>query len=275
MLAYFKRYKLILPSEHGSWSLMIVPFLTGAGVAAAVGAADPSAVAGVVLCLVAVLALFLARQPLTLWIRIAGGKGPKSRLPEARFWALLLGLTGAGAGTGLLALGRWPLLWLAIPAAAVLAITLVLQTAKGPRLLLTELVGVAGLALGAPAAYVSASGRLDGLAWLIWALAALHNVVSVLYVRLRIDHQHGRATERQAAWVIAAHAFSLLAVVGLAVMGWLPWPVGLAMALLLIRALVVARRRPPITDVKRFGLAEMGLALAFATLVIAAFAFLH
>jgi hypothetical protein len=275
MLEHLKRYRVIFPAEHGSWSLMIVPFLTGAGVAAAVGAADGYAVGGVVLCLLAVLALFLARQPLTLWMRIARGKGPASRLQEARFWTLLLALVGAGAGTGLLVLGRWPLLWLAIPAAAVLTVTLAIQTIKGPRLLVTELVGVVGLALGAPAAYVSAAGRLDDTAWLVWGLAALHNVISVLYVRLRIDHQHGRATERQSAWVIAAHILSLLAVVALAAIGWLPWPVGLAMALLLVRALIVARQHPPIENVQRFGLTEMGLALAFAALVIAAFAFLH
>lgn len=274
MLEHLKQYKIILPSEHGSWSLMIVPFLTGAGVAAAVGSADRLAAAGIGLCLLAVLALFLARQPLTLWIRIARGKGPKSRLSEARFWTVLLATIGGAAGIGLLVLGRWPLLWLAIPAAGVLSITLAIQAIRGPRLLVTELVGVAGLALGAPAAYASAAGWLDGSAWLVWGLAALHSVISVLYVRLRIDHAHGRATDGQAAWVVIAHALSLAVVIGLAAAGWLPWPVSVGVGLLLLRSLVVARRRPAIENVARFGFTEMGLALAFAALVVWAFAVL-
>ena len=42
-------------------------------------------------------------------------------------------------------------------------------------------------------------------------------------------------------------------------------------ALLLARALYVTWRKPPLNNVKRFGFAEMGLALAFAVMVIAAF----
>ena len=33
MATVLNRYKIIIPSEHGSWSLMLVPFSTGAGVA--------------------------------------------------------------------------------------------------------------------------------------------------------------------------------------------------------------------------------------------------
>jgi hypothetical protein len=133
------------------------------------------------------------------------------------------------------------------------------------------LLGVIGLALAAPAGYVAATGALDVTAWLVWGISALHSVITVLYVRLRIDERHSRASRAQALWVVAAHVLSLGAVVGAALVGWLPSLVALPVAILLIRALYVAWRKPALGDVKRFGFAETGLALGFALIVIVAF----
>ena len=271
MREYLRQYSIIFPGEHGSWSLMIMPFIIGGGVAAALGRGAPLGGLGVALCFVAAMGVFLARQPINLWLRIRRGRGPKSRLPLARFWAgLLVGIAGL-AGIGLLALGRWPLLWLVFPAVFVLTATLIMTVMRGPRQLSTELVGTLGLALSAPAAYVSATGTLEAAAWIVWGISALHNVISVLYVRLRIDEQHGRATTQQAVWVIVAHVLSLAIVITAWAGGWLPWLVALPVALLLVRALMVALLRPPIEDVRRFGFTEVGLGLAFALLIIAAF----
>jgi hypothetical protein len=270
MADFLKRYRLIFPSEHGSWSLMIIPFIIGAGVAAL--EAVPGAAGALALTFAAAMAVFLARQPAALLLRIRRGRGRRADAPAAWFWLALLGLIAAAAGAGLLALGRWPVLWLAVPAAGVLALTQALTVWKGPRLLAAELIGVAGLALAAPAAHIAGTGVLSGQSWLVWAVSAAHSVTSVLYVRLRIDEQHRRATTRQALWVIAAHTLSLLAVTGAMLLGWLPSLIALPVALLLVRALAVAWRRPAIGDVRRFGFAEIGAALVFAALVIAAFA---
>lgn len=275
MREWLSRYQIIFPSEHGSWSMLLVPFLIGAGVGLFAASPAPGAGAAVLLCFLAVMSVFLARQPVALWDRIRRGRGRRAHLPAAIFWAAVLLANGAAAGTGLLALGRWPVLWLALPALGVLALTLALTALRGPRQLGVELIGVTGLALAAPAAYVSATARLDALAWLVWALSALHSVISVLYVRLRIDEQHQRATRRQAVWVVAAHALSVAGLAAAAAAGWLPWPVALPVGLLLVRALVAARRRPRIDDVKRFGFTEMGLGLAFALVVVVAFALLR
>jgi hypothetical protein len=269
MPSLLTRARLILPSEHGSWSLALVPFVIGAGVGALAPA--PNALPAALLCLVAVMALFLARQPLNLWLRIARGRARRSDRPAALFWSAALLIVTALSTAGMLALGRWAALWLAVPALTILITTLALTAALGPRRLATELIGVAGLALSAPAGAIAVTGHLDALTAIIWALSAMHSVVGVLYVRLRIDERHGRASRGQAAWVIAAHGLSLLAVVAAALIGWLPWPVTIPVGLLLIRALIVARRRPPITSVKRFGFTEIGLSLAFALIVIAAF----
>ncbi len=271
MIDSLKRFTIILPSEHGSWALAFVPFIAGAGVGAVIIPASPGAIPAALLALLAVMAVFLARQPITLWVRIARGRGRRADLPAARLWTAALLLIAALAGMGLLLLGREAILWLALPAALTLAFTLAFQAAQGPRQLIVELVGVLGLALDAPAAYVAVTGRLDATAGLVWAVSALHSVISVLYVRLRIDERHRRATPRQAWAVVGAHILSVLTVAVGALAGWLPWLLAAPMLALLARALIVAARRPPIADVKRFGLTETGIGIAFALLVVVAF----
>nr|MBN1228969.1 YwiC-like family protein [Anaerolineae bacterium] len=269
-----RRIKLILPSEHGSWSLMLTPFIIGAGIAVVRGGA-PGASRGVILCLIAVLAIFFLRQPITLIWRIGRGKARKADLTAAWFWSLVLVGAAALAGAGLLALGRWQVAWLAIPALGVLLLTLLITSVTGPRNLFVELAGVAGLALAAPAAYVSATAELDAPGWLTWGISALHNLTSVLYVRLRIDDRHGRASSRQAWWVVAAHIASFGIISTALWLGWIPWLVAIVVGLLLIRAIVIAWRRPLLDNVRRFGFTEMGLAFAFAAAVILAYAFMR
>jgi hypothetical protein len=260
---------VILPAEHGSWSLMLTPFVMGAGVAAVTS--SPADWGSVAVCLLAVLMLFLVRQPLALWVRIRRGKASKSRESEALSWSLLLLGIAAVCGDGLALFDRSVVFLLAIPAGLILAATLGMGAWFGPRQMATELVGVVGLALAAPAAYGAASGKLDFLAGLVWVISALHSVISILYVRLRVDHRHERASTLQAAVVVVGHVLSLIAVVAGALVGWVPWLVGVPLALLTLRAAVVTWRQPPLENVVRFGFTEMGLALIFAAIVVAAF----
>jgi hypothetical protein len=248
---------------------MLTPFIIGAGVS--VARSQGGSGWALLLALIAALALFLARQPLTLWIRVWRGKTRRSDEAAARFWALLLLGIAAWCGLGLLLLGRWSILWLAVPASAVLGATLALGAMLGPRQLLTELVGVVGLSLAAPAAYAAYLGDLPALAWVVWALCAAHDVISVLFVRLRIDQKHARATRRDGMITVLAHVAALGLITGFIVLGWLPPLVAAPLAALLLRAAIVAWRNPPLENVRRFGFIEMGVSLAFALIVIAAF----
>jgi len=266
----FRNPKLILPAEHGSWSLMLTPFVIGAGIAAA--ASPPIDWLSVGVCLVAVLTLFLVRQPLALWVRIWRGKGAKNKQSDATFWSLLLFGIAALCGLVLALRGQAVVFWLAIPAGMILAVTLGMSAWLGPRKMATELVGVVGLALASPAAYGAAVGRLNDLAALAWSISALHSVISILYVRLRVDHRHERASRQQAAVVVIGHVLSLIAVIAGAVVGWIPWLVIVPLTLLTLRAVAVSWRQPALENVIRFGFTEMGLALVFAAIVVAAFA---
>jgi hypothetical protein len=260
-----RRWRIVLPGEHGSWSLTLTPFLIGAGVAGRLNAP-------LWLCLLAAFSLFLARGPVSLWLRVRRGRGRRDDGPAAAFWsAVLLGVAGL-SGLGLILLGRWQVLWLAIPALGVLGITLLIAARRGPRQLASELVGAVGLALGAPAALIAASGAISPLAGVLWLLCALHNLIGVLYVRYRIDLNHGRATRRAGLAMVAAHGAGLVLVLIAWRAGWLPGVTVVALAALLLRAIYVAWRGPEVADVRRFGFSEMGFALAFAAVVIAGFA---
>lgn len=266
----FKNPRVILPAEHGSWSLMLTPFVIGAGVATTL--ASFTDWGSVVVCLIAVMALFLARQPLALWMRIQRGKASKSKRSEALSWSLLLLGIAAVCGAALAVRDRSVVFWLAAPAGLILGITLAMGAWLGPRKLGTELVGVVGLALASPAAYAAAAGGLDSLAMLVWAISALHSVISILYVRLRVDHRHERASRGQAVAVVIGHVIAFAAVIGGAAVGWIPWLVVIPVGLLTVRAVIVAWRQPPLENVVHFGFMEMGLALIFAAVVVAAFA---
>lgn len=263
-----KGARVLLPAEHGSWSLMLTPFLIGAGVAWVAGH-ETSGLA-LTLALVAVLALFLARQPLATWL-CARTRAP-DKAAEALRWGVATSGIAALAGLGLLALGRGAILWLAVPAAAVLAVTLAMSSWLGPRRLATELAGVAGLALAAPAAYVAGTGGIGLTAAGVWAVSALHGALSVLYVRLRIHQRHERVSRAEGAWVVAAHLLGAAAVLAGIQTGWLPALLALPFGLLLPRAAVAAWRNPPLESVRRFGFTEMALALCFAALAIFAYA---
>ena len=98
-----------LPHEHGSWVFLLSPLAVGLAVGGRWTAATPFLV-------LAAVAAFLLRQPLTLWVKVLSGRRARRDAPAARLWTLvyLAGLLFASAGLWRQGLG-W-LAWLAVPA---------------------------------------------------------------------------------------------------------------------------------------------------------------
>ncbi|MCI0393753.1 MAG: YwiC-like family protein [Chloroflexi bacterium] len=258
----FWRKSLVLPAEHGSWSWLLVPFFAGVLVAGRFGLAG-------LLALVSGLSGFLLRQPATAWLQIRRGRGRQADHVLAAGWTVGLLATAVLSLLGLLALGRSELLWLAVPLLVLLLLYLAVarQRRANTRTLEMEVAGAAGLAIMAPFAYGAAAGHLDAIAWALWGLMALQNVLGVLYVRLRLADTHGRPMGRRP--VLWAHALALLAV-GLAALGAaIPWPAVLPVVFLLARAWWAVLQPRPIANIKRFGFREVGVE-ALAGLWIAA-----
>jgi len=248
------RKALLLPSEHGSWSWLLVPYMVGATISRQWSLAS-------LLVLLGGLSVFLVRQPATAWLRIRQGRGRRSDEPIAMVWTISLLLLGGVSLLGLLSLRRLALLWLLPPVVALLVMYLTVAQLHRARVRSAgmEIAGAIGLAVMAPAAYAAGSGQLDATAWLIWLLMALQNVLGVFYVRLRIADTHDR-DERRLPLVVAHVAGLLLAALCLAVYSQL-WLALLPFVFYLARAIWLTLSKRPVPDMKRFGFTEVGVEL--------------
>lgn len=259
------RKQLILPAEHGSWSWLLVPYFVGTAVAGRINLA-------LLLIFIGGMALFLLRQPATIWLRIRQGRGRKRDWRAATQLTLGLGLLALLSLLGLLASGVTEILWLALPAAGLMGVYLAAARGRqsSTRTLWMELAGAAGLALMAPAAMIAAAGTIRPTVWWVWGLMGLQNVLGVLYVRLRLADTHGRAADRRP--VLVGHGLGLLAVAVTAVAGSIPWLATLPFLGLLIRAWWAYARKRPIPNVKKFGFTEIGVEVISGILIIVAYA---
>lgn len=258
------RKTLVIPAEHGSWFWLLVPFFVGALIGGRINA-------GVLLTLVGGLAGFLMRQPATAWLNIRRGRGRQRDEPLAAGWTISFGLLALLSLAGLLALGHGALLWLLAPPAAMLAAYLGVARVQRARVrnLWLEVGGAAGLALMAPAAYGAASGRLDQTAWALWGLMAAQNVLSVLYVRLRLADTKGRPANR--AIVLGSHALGATLAMAVAAASMIPWAAPVLYGIYLLRAGWAVTVRRPVDDIKRFGFTEVGVETAGGLWIVAGY----
>lgn len=258
------RKTLVIPAEHGSWFWLLVPFFVGAAVGGRVNAA-------VLLTLTGGLAGFLTRQPATAWVRIRRGRGRQRDEPLAAGWTIGLGLLALLSLAGLLALGHTALLWLLLPPAAMLAVYLGVAGVQRARVrnVWLEVGGAAGLALMAPAAYVAASGRLEPTAWALWGLMAAQNVLSVLYVRLRLADTKKRPAN--GGFVLGSHAAGVMLAAAAATASAIPWPAVALFGGLLLRAGWAVQAARPVADVRRFGFTEVGVEMAGGLWIVASY----
>lgn len=164
----------MLPREHGSWAMLAAPAVVG-WAAAGGGPAGAG-----LLFAAALLGAFLTRTPVTALLSDAS---------DARAWRWLAAYSVLGAAglAGLLGLyGRWGLLWLAVPGAAVFGASLWFTMRRKAMTEAHELLGVAGLALGAPGAAYAATGAWGPDAAWLWTLCALFFSGPVFHVKMLV-----------------------------------------------------------------------------------------
>lgn len=172
-----------LPSEHGAWVFLLSPLLIGLFAGGRLTTAS-------LYLIVAALAAFLIRQPLTIATKTFSGRRSRRDLPASLFWMSVYALIGLAALTGLIWLGFGYLLVLALPGAPVFIWHLYLVSQRAERRQLgVELVGSGVLALAAPAAYWVGLGRADAAGWWLFALAWLQSAASIVYAYLRLEQR--------------------------------------------------------------------------------------
>ncbi|SPF34581.1 conserved membrane hypothetical protein [Candidatus Sulfotelmatobacter kueseliae] len=289
-----RRRALILPREHGAWGLLLVPLVTGAGVAFR----ESSHVIPVLLLLVAALALFWLRTPAESLLGTSAMRAQTN--DERRAVAIVIFGLGAAAvlalGT-LLWAGRNPVLWLigAGAAAAFILQTLLksmwgrapspvrpgearrpLSARSANRLrMLSEIVGTIGLTSSAPAAYYVMTGKFGTTAWMLWLANLIFAGNQVHYVQLRIHtaRVEGIRAKFGRGWTFAVGQLVMALVLVLACLrGLMPWLALIAFVPILSRGWFYFFQKPSPLVVRRLGWSELGQAVVFCVLFIAAFA---
>jgi hypothetical protein len=223
----FRRH-IALPQDHGSWVFLLSPLLIGlfAG-----GAWTPATG----FLILAALAAFLVRQPVTIAIKALSGRRSRRDLPAAVFWTSVYLLAGLFGLAGLIRHGYSYLFLLALPGGLVFAWHLWLVSRRSERRQMgVEIVASGVLALSAPAAYWVGIGRPDPLGWWLFLLTWLQSAASIVYAYLRLDQRvlkiapQGAARWRMGARALAYTTFNLALSAALAFMGvipaWLPVP---------------------------------------------------
>jgi len=288
-----RRHALIFPREHGAWGLLLVPMVTGAGVAFH----QASHIFPVILLLTAALALFWLRTPLE---SLLGTSAMRAQTLEEshtlRSAVVLLAGIAAVALAGLLWRGRNADLW---PLGAAVAAAFIAQAAirkigsmwkRTPRpsheaeaarprsaysfRMLSEMVGVIGLTAAAPAAYYVVTGEFNATAWTLWLVNILFAGDQIHYVQLRIHTAklQGFRAKFAHGWGFALGQALMTAVITLACMARLMPPIAsLAFAPLLFRGWFYFVQEPTPLLVRRLGWSELKHATAFCVLLIAAF----
>jgi hypothetical protein len=289
-----RRRALIFPREHGAWGLLLVPMVTGAGVAFR----ESTQILPVLLLLLAALALFWLRTPVESLLGTSAMRAQTSN--ERRLVAIVIAglVTVAGLALGtLLGAGRNPLLWL-IGVASVIALVgqslLKLMWRQPPRLssqgearrhrgkqfthqvrMLSEIVGTIGLTASGPAAYYVMTGKFGSTAWMLWIANLVFAGNQIHYVQLRIHSARVEGFRAKLAhgWAFALGQCVMTGALALAcLLGLLSTIVSIAFSPLLFRGWFYFIQKPAPLAVRKLGWHELTQAIVFCVLFIFAFA---
>lgn len=267
-----RRRALILPREHGAWGLLLVPMITGAGVAFR----QASHIFPLILLLTAALALFWLRTPLESLLGTSAMRA--QTLEESHTLRSAIVLLAGVAGVALAALlwaGRNPDLWPLGGAVAVAFIAQAVLKKLGRRTrMLSEMVGTIGLTASAPAAYYVITGEFNTTAWMLWLANILLAGDQIHYVQLRLHTAklEGFRAKFAQGWRFALGQALMTAIITLVCLDRLMPPIAsLAFAPLLFRGWFYFVQEPGPLVVRRLGWSELKHATAFCVLLIAAF----
>lgn len=263
--------RFFIPTEHGAWIWWIGPFIVGL-TAARQWKPD------LAILFVAMLAAFLLRQPLTLFVKtLSGRRSDSDRLP-ALIWIGIYALFALGSFLILLASGFGRLVWLLLPGIPVFIWHLILISKRAERGKPgIEIVGAGVLALAAPASYWVASGSSVSLPWILWAITWFQSAASIVLVYQRLEERKldvsgGLSTRvRRASRSFTYHFFNLV----FALLAWwfldLPWMVVLASTLMLLDALDTLRAPARGWKPTRIGLRQLLASSLFIILLVLGF----
>lgn len=199
--AYFRK-QIFLPQDHGAWVFIFSPLLVGLFAGGRFTFASLSLV-------IASMAAFLIRQPLTIAVKAYFGRRAKSDLPAAGFWIAVYAIIVLMALAGLIRAGFGYLLILAIPGAPVFAWHLwLVRQREERRQVNVEIIATGVLSLAAPAAYWVGIGDYDPAGWWLWILVWSQTAASIVYAYLRLaQREQAEGLGKSGLWKMGLRAF--------------------------------------------------------------------
>ncbi|MGI9648721.1 MAG: YwiC-like family protein [Acidimicrobiia bacterium] len=240
---------VLLPTEHGGWSLTLEPVLLGLLV-------EPSGV-GVLLGVAALLS-FLIRTPMRI---VLVDRHRQRTLPRTRLARRVAGVEMAVMAVVVIAafaLTEHPFWWPLLLAAPFTLLELWYDVRSRSRRLVPELAGSVGVASVA-AVIALAGGSPDRLAAGLWCIAGARAVAAVTFVRIQL--RRGK-DQPFSSWM--SDGFQLLAVGAVGLAWWLDavsMPGLVAIAALALVHLILVRRAVPATPIIGAQQVVLGLAV--------------
>ena len=260
--------RLMVTREHGSWAVVFVPLVVGIGVA---GRFDTSEL--LLVCVVA--SGFMMYVPLQTILRHRLARQPSDgRQRAARFWVSVFGAIGFVSSL-VLVLAGFPLVLLFALLAAIFFGGNFLLVRYFQKTLTSDLIAVAGLTLGAPAAYYTASARIDEMAVSLWILNVLFFGSGIFYVHMKM---HASGLKKQPMSLsdkflvgrmnIFYHLILVIIVVGLSAVHLTPQLAILAFVPVIAHTMLGTARLSSRVRYKSLGFALLAQSLLFCALVI-------
>jgi len=218
---YFRK-QIFLPQDHGAWVFIFSPLLIG------LFAGQEFHYASLYL-IIAALAAFLLRQPITIAVKAFSGRRPKVDLSAASFWIAVYSAIALISLTGLAQQGFALLLYLAIPGIPIFAWHLWLVSRRAERQQAgVEIIATGVLSLTAPAAYWVGVSHYDSTGWWLWILVWMQSAASIVYAYLRLEQrEQANAPNRGEQWELGRRAalytsFNLASSLSLSLLAVLP-----------------------------------------------------
>lgn len=260
---------LLLPREHGAWGMLLVPFLAACILADSWNAA-------LLLALLAVLLVFVLREPLIILVRQRWVWRDLHPETEAARRTLLLELPLLGVCGLWLALSAplLPLAALGAMAAGLTAVAVWMTLRNRQRSVWLQIASAFGLGSSSLLVSVVCHGRIAPWAWWLWLFSSLHALAGVLTVHARLDHMAAQrnsklagqaARMRRTAWRVAMAQGLTAALAGLS-----DWRFAMPLAFSAIIHMAELSRLERQEPLKRVGFRALSLSLVHAAVAVIA-----
>ncbi len=267
---------LLLPREHGSWALWMLPLISGCVLgysATTAPEAEP-----VLWLLVASGSAFLLHQPLEALLGFSMVKIRSTR--ERRIvilWSATLAALAGAAAIELALLQRAWVLGFALLGAICFGLLMLMGRRRYLRVP-KQMIGAAVLSSTAASAYYVVAGRIDRTALLLWMGTWIFAVGQIEYVqlRLRTANMKSRSARANAGWKLYLLQGAILAAAGIsAIAGVLPSLASFAFVPSFARLAIWTFRSWRPLSVFALGFAELLQNIVFTALFTAAFLIRH